>query len=78
MLRQATANDLEMLKNHLSQAKLVLQGIEDHLEHFWLLFEGNTLRASAGLEVYGSVALLRSVAVSVNQQGLGVGKTILQ
>ena len=48
MLRQAQTTDLEALKNHLSAAKLVLQGIEEHLEHFWLLFDGDTLVAAIG------------------------------
>jgi N-acetylglutamate synthase-like GNAT family acetyltransferase len=78
MLRQATPSDLKGLKNHLSEAKLVLAGIEEHLEHFWLLFDGDDLIASAGLEIYGSVALLRSVAVNANRQGQGLGRQILQ
>jgi L-amino acid N-acyltransferase YncA len=78
MLRQAMPSDLEGLKTHLRQAKLVLAGIEEHLEHFWLLFEDDQLLASAGLEMYGSVALLRSVAVSAKKRNLGLGKQILQ
>jgi L-amino acid N-acyltransferase YncA len=78
MLRQATPKDLELLKTHLSESHLVLQGIEEHLAHFWLLFENNTLVASAGLEIYGTVALLRSVAVAKNKRGLGFGKQILE
>jgi amino-acid N-acetyltransferase len=78
MLRQATPNDLETLKTHLQQEKLVLQGIEEHLEHFWLLFDNENLVASAGLEMYGSVALLRSVAVNEKSRGLGLGKQIIK
>ncbi len=78
MLRQATLSDLELLKAHLSQAKLVLQSIEEHLEHFWLLFDGDDLIASAGLEIYGGVALLRSVAVNAHWQNQGLGQQILQ
>jgi N-acetylglutamate synthase-like GNAT family acetyltransferase len=78
MLRQAQTTDLEALKNHLSAAKLVLQSIEEHLEHFWLLFDKDKLIASAGLEIYGRVALLRSVAVNANRQGQGLGQKILR
>ncbi len=78
MLRQARQADLEMVVSHLKNASLVLSGIEEHLEHFWLYLEEDVLIGTIGLEVYGDVALLRSVAVAKEKQHLGIGKKLLQ
>jgi L-amino acid N-acyltransferase YncA len=62
----------------LAQADLPLTGAEAHLEHFLLAFHGDQLVASAGLEVYGSTALLRSVAVHQNERSTGLGQEIVR
>jgi amino-acid N-acetyltransferase len=69
MLRRADHADLEPLLAFLKANKLVLEGI--NFEHFWVQLEDGVVTASGGLEVYGEVALLRSVAVAVRGQGLG-------
>jgi amino-acid N-acetyltransferase len=71
MLRRAEEADLEPLLAFLTANKLVLEGVTEHLEHFWLHFENGAVQASGGLEVYGQAALLRSVAVTTQGQGTG-------
>lgn len=40
--------------------------------------EGDELLGTIGLEIYGEVALLRSLVVSPNLRGSGIGKTLVQ
>ena len=47
------------------------------LADFWGCHEGMALIGVIGLEVYGAVALLRSLAVAPDWQGRGVGAALL-
>jgi amino-acid N-acetyltransferase len=76
--RTATATDRPVVSALLTQAELPLAGAEAHLNQYVLAFRGNELVASAGLEVYGSTALLRSVAVSKDERGTGLGQEIVR
>lgn len=44
-----------------------------HMEHFFGAWAGSTLEGVVGLELYGNVALLRSLAVTGSRRGAGVG-----
>ncbi len=74
--RSATGADWPAVSTLLTQAELPTAGAEARLEHFLLAFRGEYLVASAGLEVYGTTALLRSVAVSKTERGTGLGQEI--
>ncbi|MDF2629707.1 MAG: putative Acetyltransferase, family [Symbiobacteriaceae bacterium] len=76
--RNATEADWSAVSTLLTQAELPLAGAEAHLQHFLLAFRGEELVASAGLEVYGTTALLRSVAVSKTDRGTGLGQEIVR
>ena len=71
---QGTAGDLPDVR-----ALLVLCGLPfddlsaDHLEHFVLCRSEERLVGTIGLEPLGEVALLRSLAVTPNLRGRGVG-----
>lgn len=78
LFRTATSTDWPAVATLLTEAKLPLAGAEAHLEQFLLAFRGDQLVASAGLEVYGSSALLRSVAVSKTERGTGLGQEIVR
>jgi len=62
-LRAAVAPDLPQIVEMLRGAGLIVAGVEDHLGAFLVAADGERVIGSAGLEVYGDVALLRSVAV---------------
>ena len=47
------------------------------LADFWGCREGTALIGVIGLETYGAVALLRSLAVAPDRQGRGLGSTLL-
>jgi amino-acid N-acetyltransferase len=48
-----------------------------HLDDFWGCGESLDLIGVVGLEVYGTVALLRSLAVAPDGQGRGLGSALL-
>ena len=76
-MRTATARDLPAILELLSLNHLPHAGVPDHLERFVLEFMGQQLIGCAGLELHGSAALLRSVAVSANQRSSGLAARLV-
>lgn len=76
--RPATGADWPAVASLLTAATLPLAGAEAHLKQFLLAFRGEALVASAGFEVYGTSALLRSVAVSQSERSTGLGQEIVR
>lgn len=72
--RAATPADWPSIAALLTQASLPLTGAEAHLPHFIAALRDGQVIAVAGLEVYGTSALLRSVAVSESERGTGLGR----
>lgn len=48
-----------------------------HMEHFFGAWEGSTLEGVVGVELLGSAALLRSLAVVAPKRGSGLGSELL-
>src|SRR3990172_5163315 len=76
-LRAAVAPDLLQIVEMLHGAGLIVAGVEDHLGAFLVAADGERVIGSAGLEVYGDVALLRSVAVDEGFRGQGLGRRLV-
>ncbi|WP_342375540.1 arsenic resistance N-acetyltransferase ArsN2 [Myxococcus stipitatus] len=76
-LRSAVPVDLGAVEALLTTAGLPRQGVAAHLPHFLVAEREGTLVAAAGLELYGTSALLRSVVVSESQKGTGVGTELV-
>ena len=76
-VRRAKKDDLESICKLLEDANLPLDGVTESLDNF-ILAEGNGIHivGAAGLEVYGRVALLRSVVVASGWKGFGVGRAL--
>ena len=72
-IRVAGAADRSGVCELLTSAKLPLDGLSETLEHFLVGEVDGQIVAAAGLEVYGDVVLLRSVVVSPDLRGTGVG-----
>ncbi len=66
------------MKELLTEAQLPTEDITpEHLEHFFGAQSEQGLEGVVGLELYGSVALLRSLAVRTAARGLGVGAELV-
>ncbi|QAT82726.1 Amino-acid acetyltransferase [Corallococcus coralloides] len=77
-IRAARPGDLVAIQALLSSAGLPLQGVTEHLPHFHVAEQAGALLAVAGLEVYATGGLLRSVAVAEKVKGLGVGSNLVR
>jgi len=73
---QAGPKDWEAVRGLLGSCSLPIDGAQRHLADFLLAFEDGALAACGGLECYGDVALLRSVAVAPHHRGRGLGREL--
>lgn len=78
MIRPAQSTDLSAVQALLKSYQLPLDDLEKHLATAVVAEDDGRLVATAALEVYGSEALLRSVAVAENQRRTGLGGQIVQ
>jgi amino-acid N-acetyltransferase len=66
------------VKQLLSESGLPIEDITaQHLHHFFGCGSGLELEGLVGLELYGEVALLRSLAVASSRRGSGVGSGLV-
>jgi amino-acid N-acetyltransferase len=78
MIRRAETQDLPAVLALLAEASLPVEGVADHFHSFFVDDDGGRIVASAGLEVHGDVALLRSLAVTPDLRGTGLGAALLR
>ena len=71
--REAAADDWVVIEALLSEARLPLDGAQAHLASFVIGETDGAVVCAGALERYGAVALLRSVVVSADRRGSGVG-----
>ncbi|WP_374564068.1 arsenic resistance N-acetyltransferase ArsN2 [Ideonella sp.] len=76
-LRQGSQADWPAVAALLQANKLPLDGAQAHLSHYLLAQSNGEVIGCAGAEVYGDIALLRSVAVLPGLQKLGIGKLLV-
>ncbi|WP_082579960.1 arsenic resistance N-acetyltransferase ArsN2 [Pelomonas sp. Root1444] len=77
-LRQAGAADWPAVEALLLANKLPTEGAQAHLSTYLLATHNGEVIGCAGAEVYGSVALLRSVAVAPGLQKQGIGRLLVE
>ncbi len=75
-LRRASAADGEAIERLLTQEALPPDGVSEWLDHFWLAERDGAVAGVAGVELYGDVALLRSVVVDPAWRGSGLGRLL--
>ena len=68
--------DLPAILELLAASKLPRAGIEDHVASTLVARADSNVVGSAALELYGSAALLRSVAVATRLRGRGLGAAL--
>jgi N-acetylglutamate synthase-like GNAT family acetyltransferase len=77
-IRKAGPADRGAVESLLTRTGLPIDGVADHLDHFAVAVDGDTVVGSAGLEVYGRHGLLRSVAVLPERQHGGLGRRLIE
>lgn len=77
-LRQAGAADWPAVEALLRANKLPTEGARQHLPTYLLAVSNGEVVGCAGAEVYGDIALLRSVAVAPGLQRQGIGQWLLE
>jgi amino-acid N-acetyltransferase len=78
MIRQAQPPDLAAVLALLSEAQLPTEGVADHFHSFFVVDESDRIVATAGLELHGDAALLRSLAVAPDVRGTGLGSALIR
>ncbi len=69
---------LSAAKALLASAGLLTEDLtEQHCEHFFYLGTADALAGLVGLEIFGDVALLRSLAVAPCERGKGTGSALV-
>lgn len=76
--RPAASADWPSVAHLLVTAGLPLEGAADHLANFIVGEADGRLMCVGGFEQYGACALLRSVAVSAELRGTGVGESLVR
>ncbi len=77
-LRRARGADVPAIEALLTAERLPPQGLLEHLGSFFVLEEDGRVIGSAGVEVYGEAALLRSVVVAPELRGRGLGEQLTE
>ena len=78
MIRPAVPQDLPAVLELLSDARLPTEGVPEHFHSFFVVDDGGRIVATAGLELRGDAALLRSLAVAADARGTGLGADVLR
>jgi amino-acid N-acetyltransferase len=76
-VRPATDTDLPAVERLLTENDLPLVGVREALKDFVVAESRGDIVGVAGLEICGDDALLRSVAVSPDWRGKGVGRALV-
>jgi amino-acid N-acetyltransferase len=71
-LRCARTDDLQRIQSLLAACELPTADIKSHLAQFVIAERDGELGAVGGLELYGRVGLLRSIAVTPSQRRTGL------
>ena len=75
-MRRASPEDWPAIEALLQESGLPVTGARDHLDDFIVAGPDQVL-GCVGLERYGSTGLLRSLAVSPDQRGNGLGRALV-
>ncbi len=70
--------DEAVIKSLLAECGPPCEDISDHLPHFIVAKDDNGIVGVVGLEPWGRVGLLRSLAVKDSCRGRGLGKTLCE
>lgn len=78
MVTPVQSTDSQKVAAFLAAAKLPTSDLPDGLPNFFVALDNDELVASAGVEIFGKIGLLRSVAVAPARRGGGLGTQIVR
>jgi amino-acid N-acetyltransferase len=78
MIRRVEPQDLPAVLALLGEAQLPTDGVAEHFDTFFVVDHGSRIAACAGLELRGDAALVRSLAVTADMRGSGIGAAVLR
>lgn len=76
LIEKATPGDLPAIRALLSRLELPTQDLGAENQTFLVARDGGALVGCVALEIYGEVALLRSLAVQPGRQKVGLGHAL--
>lgn len=76
--RPARAEDIPRMRELIVGEHLPAYGLDEFLETFFVLADGDDVVGCAGLEVYGQAALLRSVVVAAERRRRDEGRRLVE
>lgn len=77
-IERARVGDFPVMLDLLARSDLTHEGLSDHLATTLVARDGQKVVGSSALELYGTTALLRSVAVDQDRGGQGLGGRLTQ
>lgn len=77
LCREALLSDLEIIVQLLTANNLPSSDCEQHLNHFIVFENQGKLIGVGGMEIYGAVALIRSIVVIPERRNKGLAKKII-
>lgn len=77
-IRKASVADREAVLALLVEAGLPTAGVPSSMVDFVVATDDDKVIGAAGLEVYGTAALLRSVVVSPSARSTGIGRRLVE
>ena len=72
----ARPSDLPAIRQLLATVDLPDQGVDEHLENFFVSYNGSELAGVGGLEVHAPSGLVRSVAVHPDRRRRGLARAL--
>lgn len=78
LITPASKTDWPAIASLLQDLGLPLDGAQEHINNFQLIYADDNFLGCAGLEIYGKTALLRSLAIKPEAQGQHCGTRLLQ
>ena len=75
--RPAASSEWREIAELLETNNLPVDGAREHLDTYWVALDGSEVVGTIGIELYGSVALLRSAAVQASRRSIGVGRALV-
>ena len=79
IIEPAQNSDLSKIQTLLKNCELPFEDLTPgHLDHFFMLSDGDVVIGSIGLEIRENFGLLRSLAVAESQRGVGLGIQLTQ